>query len=498
MKNARGLGPRTGCLVGFGLLLGCSLDLPEPPGPADAGAVFGDRTGTDAAVPRVFVAKSRVSDAPLPRLFEGELSEYHLNRADEVDLPGTLLQRQIPLWAWAQGQRQTLLPLQSLAPRARYSLVLHSGSALAFTTRVKGPDATRAWPGPTTARVAAYCDANAGTLARAFASRGPQSGKPAWQAQSATSVRLLAGSRAHWEALGGRPDCAALVIDAALPAQGDVFTLVTDGLLLEPTWFDPRQAAAIPKLGPDDVPECAQGEQPLAIGCASVEDDRVRLRTDSVWALWQFGGALEVTIATGPEQSGVITGLEPNTRYELSLALRLPEGSQLFAHPTITTSAARPHLVISEVLANPLGSEPAQEWIELYNDGSASVDLAGYVLRDSGGDSPIPSGELAAHSYVVLVNQDFEDPPPWDVALAEGSLVIRLPRLGVSGLANGGEPLDLLDGSGRIVSRFLYGSSEPGTSFARKNVELGADSAIGKHASPGASPGAPNTLADDL
>ena len=34
-----------------------------------------------------------------------------------------------------------------------------------------------------------------------------------------------------------------------------------------------------------------------------------------------------------------------------------------------------PHVVINEVLANPVGGEPAQEWVELYNDGRAPAVL---------------------------------------------------------------------------------------------------------------------------
>src|SRR5687768_12454421 len=38
-------------------------------------------------------------------------------------------------------------------------------------------------------------------------------------------------------------------------------------------------------------------------------------------------------------------------------------------------------LVITEVLANPLGEDSGQEWFEIYNASSAAIDMTGLTLR---------------------------------------------------------------------------------------------------------------------
>ena len=58
------------------------------------------------------------------------------------------------------------------------------------------------------------------------------------------------------------------------------------------------------------------------------------------------------------------------------------------------TQAPMPHLVINEVLANPIGPEPHQEWVELYNDGAVAAELADFALCDIGGEAWLPEAVL--------------------------------------------------------------------------------------------------------
>lgn len=59
-------------------------------------------------------------------------------------------------------------------------------------------------------------------------------------------------------------------------------------------------------------------------------------------------------------------------------------------------------VVINEVLYDPTGAEPADEWIEFYNAGGTAVDLGGYTLTDNSGTFTLPSYSLGAGSYAVL------------------------------------------------------------------------------------------------
>jgi|GEM_PF-2105543 len=63
----------------------------------------------------------------------------------------------------------------------------------------------------------------------------------------------------------------------------------------------------------------------------------------------------------------------------------------------------RDSLVINEVELNPRGTDRSREWVELYNPGSAAVDLSGYVLETSRGERhrEVLSGTIPAHGYYV-------------------------------------------------------------------------------------------------
>jgi hypothetical protein len=126
------------------------------------------------------------------------------------------------------------------------------------------------------------------------------------------------------------------------------------------------------------------------------------------------------------------------------------------------------HIVINEVLANPLGPEPAQEWVELVNDGSIEADLAGYVLEDIGGKTDLPKARLAPGAHALIVNDAFVLDDELDPVPAPRALVLHVPKLGKGGLSNSGEPLKLVDSTGRVVSRFPIGPRvKAGSSVAR-------------------------------
>lgn len=173
------------------------------------------------------------------------------------------------------------------------------------------------------------------------------------------------------------------------------------------------------------------------------------------------------------------------TRHELgvaspaalgALALELVDlaGNRTVLDPRpIDGSSPPPRVVISEVLANPAGPEPAQELVELLNLESVELDLAGFQLDD--GDDGIavdvlPAARLPAGGYAIVVGakyslDGFVDPPP-----AAGALIVRLAgTLGDGGLANGGERVVLRDPLGRLVSSYgaHHGATGNGQSIER-------------------------------
>lgn len=114
-----------------------------------------------------------------------------------------------------------------------------------------------------------------------------------------------------------------------------------------------------------------------------------------------------------------------------------------------------PGLVISEVLANPAGSESTQEYVELQNLGAAPASLGGLRIEDSGGFDPLPEREIPAGAFVLLVAEAYEPVAPGDVPPAPEAIVVRVTgRIGRDGLTNTGEPVLLRAADGQVVSRY--------------------------------------------
>jgi hypothetical protein len=118
------------------------------------------------------------------------------------------------------------------------------------------------------------------------------------------------------------------------------------------------------------------------------------------------------------------------------------------------TPAALPSVAITEVLANPLGPEPAQEWVELRNLGGDPVSLEGLGIADSRGADLLPAAMLAPGAYALVVTAAYDpengaDPPP-----RAGAQLLRVDgRIGADGLSNGGEVTRLLRGD-EVVSSY--------------------------------------------
>jgi hypothetical protein len=72
------------------------------------------------------------------------------------------------------------------------------------------------------------------------------------------------------------------------------------------------------------------------------------------------------------------------------------------------TKAGPGDVVISEIMYDPSGTEPDEEWLEIYNTTSSPKLLGGLTLEDNGGRSTTIAAsanvQVPAKGYVVLVN----------------------------------------------------------------------------------------------
>lgn len=100
---------------------------------------------------------------------------------------------------------------------------------------------------------------------------------------------------------------------------------------------------------------------------------------------------------------------------------------------------------ISEVMPNPPGADPGQEWIELYNNSSTAVDIKHWILDDDG-----PAGSLPAKkSYVI----------PSKVISAKGYAVITIPKGRFSLINSTGDEVRLFWPDKNLADKTIYRGS---------------------------------------
>lgn len=114
-----------------------------------------------------------------------------------------------------------------------------------------------------------------------------------------------------------------------------------------------------------------------------------------------------------------------------------------------------PSLAITEILSNPAGPEPAQEFVEIMNTGTGDVDLGGLWLEDGKGRDVLPSVLVPAQGFALIVASGFDAAAPGDVAPKAGTLIVRVDsRLGGDGLSNDRDVVRLALPGGSVISSY--------------------------------------------
>jgi hypothetical protein len=427
-----------------------------------------------ASVVRVSIAEARLSAGEVG-LFQGELSSYYLARVKSGDLPPALAARQIPVVSWRANGELVLAPVRPLA-ESEYSLAGSAGLLGQFTVTTLSPLLSRLWP-PASSK---------GGLAHVIYC-GDGSAELSFEALSFEPGDLTLTPLPGVDDTGLFADrCLHFSADAPLGAEQIVVPPPALGAYaLDPAPFSGAPAEAASSLA------CSGGQVALGFGCASVEDDRVLMRTPDAPLFWvvhtEHGSVVEVTQNGG---AFVLRGLSPASNEHVWGSAYDASGAELAFDDVLSTSEARERPVLNEALANPLGPEPQSEWIELVNDGVIPLDLSRFQLRDSGGSMPLPAAELAPHEYVLLTREDFS-PSMSDVPPAPGARVLRVPQLGTSGLSNSGESLALIDADSNVLSALPALAAKAGESLARRHT-YSPDDDPNAFSTGTPTPGAPN------
>jgi len=202
-------------------------------------------------------------------------------------------------------------------------------------------------------------------------------------------------------------------------------------------------------------------DEPATIGPTAPEGVRAEVVSEP-WAL---------------EHVVVVAGLPPLVEVDFAISLADVNGNSA-EHALLLTALDGPMVAITEVLADPMGAEPAQEFVEIANYGAATVDLAGWMIDDNGDDNGdlLPDGcAIAPGQAALLVAADYDPASAEDPAPAAGALIIHLgSSIGTGGLKNdAAETVELYDADGEIVSAYdgRIGDPAEGRSAARVRAE---------------------------
>jgi hypothetical protein len=433
------------------------------------------------------VARLEVRGLTLPpaalALFSEELSDYYASELKNGKVPTSLRERQIAGEAWfdAGTDRTTFAPSSALVRGGLYTLAVLGSRPLA-TLRVDddagAPFAARVWPPHQWPRGGGrwvFCgdvhDVPHDVEARFDPGGISARGNPGVDSAGTMDIGCLR------------------VEPESNPGTGvGVPPTRLAGVALDPASVDFA-------VGPAPATEpCADAETALGAACARVLDDRALLRVAAEPALLALDiegrATLRVLLPGAPV---VVAGLASSAHLSVRGTSTDLAGTETAFSVELVTAPAMPHLVLNEVLANPIGSEPAQEWIEIVNDGSAAVDLGGFILELSDGAFELPRATLPPQAFALVVAENYEPADGRDVPPAPGTRILRLPRLGLS---NSGETLTLRGPDGSVMSRFPpVPPPSAGVSIGRREPSLpDAAKSFGPHAPPGASPGWQNDI----
>lgn len=398
---------------------------------------------------------------------EGDVGPGHLRQLLAGTPSDALSERRRPATVWSDVDGVWVAPHLLLVPGERYTIaVADRGMAhrLVASDAAPGRLLVRAWP-PVDGVAA---------LARVVLC-GPDELPPLDVEVSLAPAGVAARAVRGAASPGGGRRCLRVVAPLPVP-EGEPLhpppALEVDGaaMVLDPAplHVGAEAPAVVPPLA------CAVDEIRFGLGCARVADDRAVVRTPAAPLFWVVTGTtIDHLTATAPGEPFVVHPLTPSASSVLDVSVADAAGREEVSGVTVATTAPRAHVVLNEVLADPVAPDATAEWIELVNDGAIAADLGVLRILDVGGEIVLPSVPLAPGAFAVVVDADWSPDPALDAVPAPGTLVVRVPRLGRGGLANGGELLRLVDAEGTVLSAVPpIRAAGAGTSTARREPWL--------------------------
>jgi hypothetical protein len=242
--------------------------------------------------------------------------------------------------------------------------------------------------------------------------------------------------------------------------------------------------------------DCAKDERSLGMLCVLAGENKValRARSDEAGSLTLHTDSLQAA-AIGPNADYAVS-LPLEAERTLTLTLADFAGNTSQTRVTLAPAQALAPISIDEVRVDPLGPEPAQEYVELLNFGASNVSMMGFSLTQdpfAQGQTILGDSVLAPGERALVVPPDFDPADAHDGAAPAGVRLLRLAR--ALSLRNEGSALYLRDAQGRRVSAApALAPDQPGQCIHR----VGRDSPLARpRARFDPRSGAPLTFAGD-
>lgn len=119
-------------------------------------------------------------------------------------------------------------------------------------------------------------------------------------------------------------------------------------------------------------------------------------------------------------------------------------------------------VVINEVMPNPIGQEPANEWVELYS--TNPIEIVNWNISDSTGNIYTFSVSIADFAILSCNNVSFFQANP---AFNTTIPVVNLSCKGNGWLNNGDDGVLLYDNNNQVLDNFSYSLTEENKTYAR-------------------------------
>lgn len=191
---------------------------------------------------------------------------------------------------------------------------------------------------------------------------------------------------------------------------------------------------------------------------ASTPTDIINTGTkDSLWQTWNLTPDCDLP----NQRSWTIKDLAENETRSADAEFETKESNHLDRRPYLAVdfsggTFSTDHIVINEVLTDTddHGHDRDNEWVELFNPTSSTVDISGWQICEEEGCSAIPGPTLIQPQGFVVLTPETETWKFWSVDSSER--VVLGERFGDDSLDNDGDRLILRNAANAVVDQLSY------------------------------------------